>query len=60
MDNADKLYLLALAYTATTEKGLDQSAFLQKLEENQSAFSALQKKKRPPKVRVPKRSSYGI
>lgn len=57
MEKSDKVFLLALAYTATTEKALDHSTFLEKVKENEKVFSKLQK---PSKLRTMERSKLGV
>jgi hypothetical protein len=57
-NNIDKNFLLALGYTTATENSLDPSAFLQKVEENQTIFAQLQTPKKPSKVKTHKRSDY--
>ena len=60
MDNRDKNFFIALAYTASTEKNLDIITFSQKVTENLEKLSAEQQKQPLPKAKFPKRSELGI
>lgn len=59
MENADRVFWMALTYTAiNADKGIDQSTFFQKVEENQKIFSKLTPKR--SKIRTMDRTKLGI
>ncbi len=52
MDNTDKNFFIALAFTAATEKDLDILDFSQKVEENLKLLSEKKKQQSLPKARI--------
>lgn len=52
MDNSDKKFFVALAYTAATEKDLDILDFSQKVEENLKILSEKKSQQSLPKARI--------
>ena len=54
MDNKDKNFFIALAYTAIHEKGLDLPAFRQKIQDNLDFLNDIDSKKPYPKTAVHK------
>lgn len=60
MDNRDKNFFIALAYTAIHEKELDIIAFNQKVDENLKIISNEQRKQPFPKAKLLNRSDLGI
>lgn len=52
MDNNDKNYFVALAFTAATEKDLDILDFSQKVEENLKLLSEKKKQQPLPKAKI--------
>lgn len=57
MENTDKNFFIALAYTAATEKDLDILAFRQKVKENQDLLS---KQQPVPKAEIRNKSDLGL
>ena len=57
MENTDKNFFIALAYTAATEKDFDILAFSQKVKDNLKELSGQQK---PGKVQIGDKSKLGI
>ena len=57
MENTDKNFFIALAYTAVTEKDLDILAFRQKVKENQDLLS---KQQPMPKAEIRNKSDLGL
>lgn len=60
MDNPDKNFFIALAYTASTENNLDIIAFSQKVNENQEKLSKEQGKQPLPKAKILNKSELGF
>ena len=60
MEKDDKTFLLALAYTTSTEKNIDPAAFLQKVEDNQNTFSELLGSRKPPKLHTTDHRKLGL
>ena len=53
-------FLIALAYTAATEKDLDILAFRQKVEDNLQELKNGKKQQPLPKAEIHKRSDFGL
>lgn len=60
MDNQEKNFFIALAYTTATEKNLDILAFSQKVDENLKHLSEDKNKQPLPKAKILNRSDLGI
>lgn len=60
LDNRDKNFFIALAYTAAHESTLDLPAFRQKVSENQKVLSDIDSQQPLPKASVIDRSKLGI
>lgn len=60
MENTDKNFFIALAYTAATEKDLDILAFRQKVEDNYKDLVDKRQRQPMPKADIHKRSDFGL